>query len=227
LNGVEALVRWQHPQHGLLGPDRFVPLAEHTGMARGLSQWVLETALRQAQIWAAKGADVPVAVNLSMRDIQDIELPEAVSALLDQYDVPGAGLGIEITESTLMADPERALEVLQRLRGMGVRIAIDDFGTGYSSLAYLKRLPVHELKIDRSFVHDVSTSLGDRAIVRSIIELAHNLGLKVVAEGVENEATLRLLGSLGCDIAQGFHLSSPLSSEGFERWLADSERRAA
>jgi diguanylate cyclase (GGDEF)-like protein/PAS domain S-box-containing protein len=227
LNGVEALVRWQHPQHGLLGPDRFVPLAEHTGMARGLSQWVLETALRQAQIWAANGADVPVAVNLSMRDIQDIELPEAVSALLDQYDVPGAGLGIEITESTLMADPERALEVLQRLRGMGVRIAIDDFGTGYSSLAYLKRLPVHELKIDQSFVYDVSASLGDRAIVRSIIELAHNLGLKVVAEGVENEATLRLLGSLGCDIAQGFHLSRPLSSEGFERWLADSERRAA
>jgi diguanylate cyclase (GGDEF)-like protein/PAS domain S-box-containing protein len=227
LNGVEALVRWQHAQHGLLGPDRFVPLAEQTGMVRSLSQWVLETALSQAQRWAAKGTCVPVAVNLSMRDLQDIELPEAVSALLGKYNVAGAGLGIEITESTLMADPERALDVLQRLRGMGVRIAIDDFGTGYSSLAYLKRLPVHELKIDRSFVHDVSVSLSDRAIVRSIIELAHNLGLQVVAEGVENEATWRLLGSLGCDFAQGFHMSRPLPSEQFERWLNNMERRAA
>jgi diguanylate cyclase (GGDEF)-like protein/PAS domain S-box-containing protein len=227
LSGVEALVRWQHPQHGLLGPDRFVPLAEQTGIARSLSQLVLETALRQAQAWAAEGHKVPVAVNLSMRDVQDAELPEAVAALLERFGMPGECLAIEITETTLMADPERALDVLHRLRAMDVRIAIDDFGAGYSSLAYLRRLPVHELKIDRSFLRDVSGSLSDRAIVGSIVELAHSLGLEVVAEGVEDDATWRLLEGLGCDFAQGFYLARPLPAEYLDRWLATIPTNAA
>jgi EAL domain-containing protein (putative c-di-GMP-specific phosphodiesterase class I) len=216
LVGAEALVRWQHPQHGLMGPDRFVPLAEQTAMTRGLSQWVLKTAMHQVQVWAARGSHVPVAVNLSMRDLQDPQLPDKVAALLVELGVPDTHLSIEITESTLMAEPERAMEVLRRLRAMGVRVAIDDFGTGYSSLAYLRRLPVHELKVDRSFVRELNRNPSDRAIVRSIVDLAHNLGLQVVAEGVEDERTWRLLESFGCDFAQGFLMSRPLPADQFE-----------
>jgi diguanylate cyclase (GGDEF)-like protein/PAS domain S-box-containing protein len=227
LVGAEALVRWQHPQHGLIGPDRFVPLAEQTAMARSLSQWVLETALRQVHVWATRGSHVPVAVNLSMRDLQDPQLPDKVAALLVQLSVPGPHLSIEITESTLMAEPDRALEVLRRLRAMGVRVAIDDFGTGYSSLAYLRRLPVHELKVDRSFVCELSRNPSDRAIVRSVVDLAHNLGLQVVAEGVEDERTWRLLETIGCDFAQGFLMSRPLPADQFEKRFGVSQPKAA
>jgi EAL domain-containing protein (putative c-di-GMP-specific phosphodiesterase class I) len=209
LAGVEALVRWQHPRRGLVMPDDFIPLAEQTGLISSLSQWVLVAAVRQCRAWHELGLDIPVAVNLSMRDLHDPHMPETIERLLAEWNVPPELLHVEITESSLMIEPERALQTVIRLRGLGVQISIDDFGTGYSSLAYLKKLPVDELKIDRSFVSDVGVDPSDRAIVRSTIELAHNLGLRVVAEGVEDEATWQLLADMGCDEAQGYHLGHP------------------
>jgi diguanylate cyclase (GGDEF)-like protein/PAS domain S-box-containing protein len=209
LMGMEALVRWPHPTRGLVMPDEFIPLAEQTGLIAALSHWVLEAAVRQCRIWKDSGLEIPVAVNLSMRDLHDVRLPDTIEHLLAVWDVPPRLLHVEITESSLMVDPDRARQTVARLSKLGVQIAIDDFGAGYSSLAYLKKLPVDELKIDRSFVSDMGTDPSDRAIVRSTIELAHNLGLRVVAEGVEDEATARLLTELGCDEAQGYHLGRP------------------
>jgi diguanylate cyclase (GGDEF)-like protein len=217
--GVEALARWPHPRHGLIPPDQFVPLAEQTGLIRAMSRWVLESALRQHHDWQSVGLDVPVSVNLSMRDLHDPGLPDTVAGLLQEFQIRSGGLRVEITESSLMLDHERALETLTRLRAMGVRISIDDFGTGYSSLAYLKQLPVDELKIDRSFVRDLAVDESDLAIVRSTIDLAHNLGLSVVAEGVEDEPTLDLLRRLGCDTAQGYLFSRALSAGELTPWL--------
>ena len=221
--GVEALVRWAHPRHGLMPPDQFVPLAEQTGLIRAMSRWVLESALRQHHQWRGQGLDVPVSVNLSMRDVHDPSLPETVAGLLDEFEIRPGGLRVEITESSLMLDPVRALETLTSLRGMGVHVSIDDFGTGYSSLAYLKQLPVDELKIDRSFVRDLATDESDLAIVRSTIELAHNLGLSVVAEGVEDEPTLELLRGFGCDKAQGYLFSRALGAAELTSWLRARE----
>ncbi|HEY0583324.1 MAG TPA: EAL domain-containing protein, partial [Chloroflexota bacterium] len=184
---AEALVRWTHPRHGLLGPDQFVPIAEQTGLVRPLARWVLEAALRQCNRWRQEGLDLAVAVNLSMRNLHDPEVVDTIRQLLARWGIPPARLVIEITESSLMADATRALDVLGRLRVMGVGISIDDFGTGYSSLAYLKRLPVHELKIDKSFVANLAHDDNDAAIVRSTVGLAHDLGLTVVAEGVEDQ----------------------------------------
>jgi diguanylate cyclase (GGDEF)-like protein/PAS domain S-box-containing protein len=219
---VEALVRWRHPERGLIPPDDFIPLAEQSGQVRALSRWVLNAALRQARAWDHLGRNLGVAVNLSMRDLQDAGLPETVAALLKTWAVRPAILTIEITESTLMADPAQAMDIVRRLSAMGVSIAIDDFGTGYSSLSYLKRLAVNELKVDKSFVRNVVTDSHDVAIVRSTISLAHELGLEVVAEGIEDQPTWDLLAKLGCDTAQGYLISRPLPAPEFNRWMIES-----
>ena len=220
---AEALVRWQHPRHGLLGPDLFVPIAEQTGLIRPLARWVLDAALRQCSRWRHQGLDLAVAVNLSMRNLHDPEVVDTIRQLLTRWGIPPARLVVEITESSLMADAERAMDVLGRLRAMGVGISIDDFGTGYSSLAYLKRLPVDELKIDKSFVAHIASDDNDAAIVRSTIGLAHDLGLAVVAEGIEDEATWDYLAGLGCDVAQGYFISRPLPVAAFGDWLATTQ----
>jgi diguanylate cyclase (GGDEF)-like protein len=207
--GVEALVRWNHPQRGLVPPDQFIALAEQTGIIGHLSDWVLNAALRQQRTWRARGLAMPIAINLSMHDLHNPRLPDRVNELLQYWRVPPGDLHIEITESSLMLDPGRALEIVTRLRDLGTVIAIDDFGTGYSSLGYLKRLPVDELKIDKSFVQELATDEDDLAIVRSTIRLGHELGLSVTAEGVENLASFTLLRELGCDVAQGYYIGRP------------------
>ena len=223
--GVEALVRWRHPTRGLLSPSDFVPLAERTGAVADLTRWVLAAAARQAREWRDGGTPLPVAVNLAAANVVDVALPEVVSGLLRRHGLPGELLECEISEHTAMGDPVRALDVLARLRALGVRLSLDDFGTGHSSLAYLKRLPLDAVKIDRSFVAGMVADEDDAVIVRSTIDLARNLRLAVVAEGVEDQATLDDLGALHCDVAQGFHLSPPLPVEQLEGWLA-ARRRA-
>jgi EAL domain-containing protein (putative c-di-GMP-specific phosphodiesterase class I) len=217
--GVEALVRWQHPGRGLIPPDEFVPLAERTGLIRDLTHYVLEQALGQVRTWREQGLELSVAVNLSARDLLDLDLPQTVSRLLQTNQLPANMLELEITESVILADPMRARAILSRLDQMGIRLTIDDFGSGYSSLAYLKRLPVSQIKIDRSFVLNMQADEGDAVIVRSTIDLAHNLGLTVVAEGVETTATWQQLSTLGCDQAQGYHLSRPLPPDQLAAWL--------
>ncbi|HWP28839.1 MAG TPA: EAL domain-containing protein, partial [Chloroflexota bacterium] len=210
ITSVEALVRWRHPELGLLEPDQFVALAEHTGLIVPLTQWVLNTALQQCREWQAAGLALGVAVNLSMRNLQDPGLLATITAALAATRLPPRYLTLELTETAFMADPDRALTVLTQLSEMGVSIAIDDFGTGYSSLGYLKRLPVHQIKIDKSFVLNMAAEKNDFTIVRSTIDLGHNLGLCVVAEGVEDHHTWNLLACLGCDGAQGYYISRPL-----------------
>ncbi|HEV7662607.1 MAG TPA: EAL domain-containing protein, partial [Chloroflexota bacterium] len=222
LAGVEALVRWQHPELGVVPPDEFISIAEQTGLIKPLTRWVLNAALRQWHAWRQEGLQIPIAVNLSAHDVQDSELPDVVAELLQRWSVPASSLKLEITESALVRDPWQAFRILSRLCASGVRVAIDDFGTGYSSLAYLKQLPIHEIKVDRIFVRDMTTQAKDLAIVRSTIELGHNLGLQAVAEGVEDQATFELLGSLGCDVAQGFHLSRPLAADALAAWCRES-----
>jgi diguanylate cyclase (GGDEF)-like protein/PAS domain S-box-containing protein len=221
---AEALVRWRHPQRGLVPPDHFIPLAEQTGLIRPLCLWVVNETLRQGAVWKRAGIRLHTAVNLSMRNLQDPHLPDAMIKLLARWNLEPSWLKVEITESALAADPERALAILTRLSEMGVQISIDDFGTGYSSLAYLKRLPVDEIKIDKSFVLAMTTDESDATIVRSTIELGHNLGLQVVAEGIEDQATWDMLKVLGCDFAQGYFLSRPLPSAEFISWLQASGR---
>src|SRR5712691_3187071 len=218
LTSVEALVRWDHPLRGLLSPDQFIPLAEQTRLIGPLSRFVLRAALEQSREWQLQGRYLPVAVNLSVHDLHDPELPDRIADLLSTYGVSPDRLCLEITESALLADPQRAREILGRLRALGVRTAIDDFGTGYSSLAYLKDLPLDELKIDRSFVKDMAKEAGARAIVRAVIDLAHDLGLRAIAEGVEDPATVEVLASLGCDVAQGYYFSPPLTADQLLEW---------
>jgi EAL domain-containing protein (putative c-di-GMP-specific phosphodiesterase class I) len=220
VTGVEALVRWRHPQRGLIAPDEFIPLAEHSGLIKPLTQWVLAAARDQALRWRDAGHRLTVAVNLSARTLHDPTLPPFVQSLLT--DGPRPWLELEITESTIMADPAGALDVLTQLHDLNIPIAIDDFGTGYSSLAYLQKLPVTAIKIDKSFVKDMATNDGDIVIVRSTIDLAHNLGLVVVAEGVESADTWTRLGDLGCDLVQGYHLCRPLPAADLTAWLAAS-----
>ena len=215
---AEALVRWQHPQHGLLFPDQFVPLAEQMGLIRLLSLWVLNSALRQYQIWQQEKINLGLSVNLSMWDLQDPQLPDTLTRILHSWNVAHENLAVEIVENALAADPGRTVQTLARLREMGIRIAIDDFGSGYSSLLYLKQLPVHTIKIDKSFVGGMRAE-NDAAIVRSTIDLGHALGLEVVAEGVEDQETYDMLITMGCDFAQGNYLSSPLPAPEFTRWL--------
>ena len=220
--GAEALLRWEHPVEGTVMPQRIIPVAEQLGMITSITNWVLVTALRQCKQWSHEGISIPVSVNVSARSFQNPRLLEKIEWALQEADVSGECLEIEITEATLMQDLDRAADVLNRLSESGVTIAIDDFGTGYSSLSYLKRLPIHTLKIDQSFIMDVAFDQQDVAIVRSIIDLGHNLGYKVVAEGVENSMAWDVLNKLGCDTAQGFHISKPLAENHFSSWLADS-----
>jgi diguanylate cyclase (GGDEF)-like protein len=223
VRGVEALVRWDHPQLGVISPAEFVPLAEGTALIHALTIFVLETALRQQRAWQETGHDLTMAVNLSARSLLDVGFPQQVSALLAKHGVAPSRLMLEITESTLMTDPARAQRILHELDALGVRISIDDFGTGYSSLARLKDLPVHELKIDRAFVTSMQSIHSDAVIVRSTIDLARNLGLAVVAEGVEDGGVLSELGELGCDTAQGYYLSHPLPASEFLAWLDEQQ----
>ncbi len=217
--GAEALCRWQHPSLGLIMPDEFVPMAEHTGLITPLTRTVINLALEQVADWQTKGHEVPVAVNLSARSFLDSQLLDELPGLLSTWSVDPSLLSLEITESMIVGDPERARAVLERLNDLGITLAIDDFGTGYSSLSYLKDLPVDEIKIDKSFVLEMTTGGNDETIVRSIIDLAHNLDLCAVAEGVEDGARLDRLAELGCDVAQGYHFSRPLPAELFEQWL--------
>jgi diguanylate cyclase (GGDEF)-like protein len=222
VTGVEALVRWPHPAQGLIPPDRFIPLAEQTGLIAPLTAWVLAEAIRQCRAWQRAGRLFAVSVNLSMWNLHDPTLPDRVAALLREHGLSPAWLRLELTESALMADPERALAVMARLSGLGVGLAVDDFGSGYSSLAYLKTLPVDELKIDKGFVRAMATEERDAAIVASTVALGHALGLRVVAEGIEDQATWELLVGMGCDVAQGYYMSRPLSATDLQRWVLTS-----
>jgi EAL domain-containing protein (putative c-di-GMP-specific phosphodiesterase class I) len=203
----------------LLAPDQFVPLAERTGAVADLTRWVVDAAVAQHAAWREEGIELPIAVNLAAANIVDLALPDAIGQLLDRHGVAGEQLECEISEHTVMADPVRAADVLDRLRALGVRLSLDDFGTGRSSLAYLKRLPLDEVKIDRSFVSGMTEDENDAVIVRSTIDLARNLGLSVVAEGVESAAIMAELERLRCDIAQGYHLSRPVPSDDLTAWL--------
>ena len=223
--GAEALVRWQHPTRGLVPPMQFIPFAEQTGFIRQLTLWMFEQAAAEQVALALLGVR-RVSVNLSTRDLLDMELPEKLDAILRRHRALAEGFCLEITESAIMDDPQRAEATLNRLAERGYKLSIDDFGTGYSSLAYLKKLPVNELKIDKSFVMAMEKDAGDAKIVRSTIDLAHNLGLTVVAEGVENEAVLSLLHELQCDEGQGYHMSKPLPVAEFCDWVARWQARA-
>jgi diguanylate cyclase (GGDEF)-like protein len=235
--GAEGLIRWEHPSLGLLSPDEFIPLVEKTVLLRPLTHHVIETVLKQWREWADMGIRIPIAVNVSPRSLLDQELPEQVQEQLGRWDVPPAFLRMELTESFMMGDSGRSSQVLDALADVGVGLSIDDFGTGYSSLSHLKRLPIEEIKIDRSFVMQMHVDANDFMIVRATVDLGRNLGLRVVAEGVEDLATFDRLAEFGCDEAQGYYISRPLSAVEFTRWLSvrnleaevaqGSERRAS
>lgn len=212
---VEALMRWQHPRHGLMQPDDFIPLAERTGLIKPLTRWVLNQSLKKCQAWQRQGFDIGIAVNLSTQDLLDPEFPDTVAGLLASCEVEPAHLILEITESATLGEPVRALEVLRRLAAAGVRLAIDDFGTGYSSLSYLSKMPISEIKIDKSFVLGMADNDTDTKIVHATIDLAHALGLKVTAEGVEQETVFRKLCEMGCDGLQGFYVGYPQDADQF------------
>ncbi|HWE40340.1 MAG TPA: EAL domain-containing protein [Isosphaeraceae bacterium] len=227
VEGVEALVRWQHPREGLLAPGRFIALAEETGLIRPLTFWALREALRQSRTWHQEGINLRVAVNLSTDLLAISDFEATLVELLEGADALPGWLTLEITESAMMTDPARAHAIFTRLRDLGVKVSIDDFGTGYSSLAYLRDFPVDELKIDRSFVKALTARGSDACIVRTIIDLGHNLGLRVVAEGVEDAATADVLESLGCDSAQGYHFARPLAAADLAAWLEPARRYVA
>ncbi len=216
---VEALVRWNHPERGLLYPDMFIPFAEQTGHISKISYWMLSEASRYAALWQKEGLDITLAVNLSARDLIDTELPNKLKEILNKHGLQASSLSLEITESSIMDDPARALETVERISKMGISLSIDDFGTGYSSLAYLKRLPVNELKIDKSFVINLEHDQNDATIVKSTIELGHNLGLKVVAEGIENKQSWDILKLMGCDYGQGYFMSRPMNASKLVEWI--------
>ncbi len=217
--GGEALVRWQHPMRGMVAPMRFIPFAEQTGFIRVLTAWMIERCAARSSELRVQGFDLKFAINLSTRDLLDQDLPARLERLLAEEPMDPSSLCLEITESAIMDDPVRALQTLQRLHAMGLRLSIDDFGTGYSSLAYLKRLPLHELKIDKSFVMAMEKDRADLKIVRSTIDLAHNLGLSVVAEGVETAQAWALLKTMQCDEAQGFFMARPMPETEFAAWV--------
>ncbi|MGD0168046.1 MAG: EAL domain-containing protein [Gaiellaceae bacterium] len=220
IRGVEALVRWMHPERGLLPPDEFIPATLETGLMKPLTLYVLDEALRQARAWHDEGLELSVSVNVGRRNMLDVSFPDDVAAALDSRGADSSWLELEITESTMLDDPLRSKIVFERLNAMGVRLSIDDFGTGYSSLAYLRDLPVSEIKIDRSFVLDMTSCADDEMIVRSTIDLGRNLGLEVVAEGVETEEAWNRLAEFGCDVAQGYLLTRPVPPEELAKWLA-------
>jgi EAL domain-containing protein (putative c-di-GMP-specific phosphodiesterase class I) len=213
-----VLARWSHPEHGDVTPDEFIPIAEQSGLIRPLTLWVLETAVSQCADWRRRGLDIGLSVNLSARNLLEKRLPETLTRLLHATGLPPERLCLEITETVIMDDPRKALEVLTEIAGLGVEISIDDFGTGYSSLGYLKKLPATEIKIDKSFVLEMDRNPDDATIVRSTIDLAHNLGLKVVAEGVERPEVWKTLKELGCDCGQGYLFGFPMPPDDFVRW---------
>jgi diguanylate cyclase (GGDEF)-like protein/PAS domain S-box-containing protein len=217
---MEALARWDHPRLGLVSPIEFIALAQRTGLMPVLSSWALKTALLKAREWQTRG--IAIAVNMAVSDLSDPAFPDRVRAAVDESGIPASCLHLEVTESGVMSEPERILSCLERLRDIGVRLAIDDFGTGSSSLAYLHRLPIHACKIDRSFIRRLTTEASSVAIVRATIELAHALGLRVIAEGVEDAATFNVLRGMGCDLAQGFFIAEPMADNATEPWLAES-----
>ncbi len=219
---VEVLLRWEHPQRGHLGPAHFIPLAERTGLIRGVTDWLLDHTIGQCRVWQDAGAPIHIAVNVSARSLLDQGLPGKVQRALDRWKVEPRFLKIEITESSIMADPAHALAILSMLQSMGVRLSVDDFGTGYSSLTHLRELPIDEIKIDKSFVIGMRTSDADAAIVRTVIDLAHNLGKQVCAEGVEDEQTWQMLKALGCDLAQGYWIARPLPAAELMQWLVNT-----
>jgi diguanylate cyclase len=223
LVGVEALVRWDHASHGLIYPDEFIPLAEHTELIGPLTRYVLDTTLNQIRIWSESRRPITVSVNISARNLLDEHLPDMVGELLTRHGVPPELLVLEVTESALMNDPHRARQILERLAAMGVRISIDDFGVGYTSLGKLTTLPISELKIDKSFVMTMTEDSTNAVIVQSVIDLGHNLGLTIVAEGVENPLSLLALKRYGCDVAQGYHFACPVSASTFDVWRAEYE----
>jgi diguanylate cyclase (GGDEF)-like protein len=222
MTSAEALIRWHHPEQGIIPPGDFIPLAERRGLMKHLTQWVLDAALKQQLAWKDAGLDLPVAVNLSTRNLLDPELPETIAAALERWNLQPERLALEITESAIMSEPERATETVSSLRRMGMRLSIDDFGTGYSSLAYLHRLAVDEIKVDKSFVMAMPSDEQAATIVRATIDLGHALGVEVVAEGIENREVWDRLANLGCDRAQGYFISRPLPSADIERRFRES-----
>ena len=225
ITGVEALVRWRHPHRGLLYPDSFLAIAEQTGSLPALTERVLSTAIAQCRQWRLDGLDLTIAVNLSASDLSDDHLVREIAVMLATSNVPTDALQLEITETTLMADPEQAIATLHALRRLGVELSIDDYGTGFSSLSYLRDLPVQTLKIDRAFITELTEHSNNAAIVRSTIDLAHALGLRVVAEGVETSEVLTLLRRYGCDIAQGYHICKPRPANELTAWLRNQPTR--
>lgn len=225
--GVEALSRWRHPEHGLVPPDRFIPLAEQTGVIEPLTTWLLNEALRQHSAWSSQNLDLPVSVNLSPVTLHDEQFPDQVADLLTRWKVPAADLILEITESAIMSDVVRATQTVSRLNDMGVCISIDDFGTGYTSFSYIRKLAIREIKVDKSFVLNMRTANDDAVIVRTMIEMGKSLGLNVVAEGVEDEETWDVLRSLGCHSCQGYYISKPLDAQTLGSWLNESRWQTA
>ena len=218
LYGVEALVRWNHPKHGLLQPDQFVPLMERTRLIQGLSCWVIQESFAQCGQWHKEGLELTVSINLSAKDRNNPELPDLISGIKGATGIDPGWIILEITESSIMSNPDAARDIINRIHDMGFQFSIDDYGTGYSSLSYLKQIPLKELKIDRSFVADILTDESDQVIVNATINLAHNLGLEVTAEGVEEKEILDQLRREGCDIAQGYYIGRPMPVDGFRRW---------
>jgi len=225
ITGAEALIRWRHPTFGEVNPSELIPLAEESGLIRPLTHWVITQALAQAAAWRARDVVVPIAVNISLRDIQDPDFVQFVEAAVRRSGLPASVLQVEITESVMMADLEHTIFTVEHLNAMGVEIAIDDFGTGFSSLAYLKRFPVAHIKIDQLFVTDMLDDHSGHSIVRSTVELAHNMGIKAVAEGVEDVDTLRELTRMGCDLAQGYIIARPLPADDFLAWAGNGPWR--
>ncbi|WP_428982877.1 putative bifunctional diguanylate cyclase/phosphodiesterase [Paraglaciecola aquimarina] len=215
---VECLIRWIHPEHGFVSPDEFIPLAEQTGAIRNVTNWALDVACNQLNSWQSQGIQLGVAVNISAMDLVDMRLPSYIAELLVRYKLTPNLLTLEVTESAVMSNPENALKALNVLKSMGITLSIDDFGTGYSSMAQLKKMPVHELKIDKAFVLDLASNKEDQVMVKTLISLAANLGLKTVAEGVEDIESLKLLNAFGCTKAQGFYLSKALPADQFNQW---------
>ncbi len=224
---AEALVRWIHPERGFIPPIEFIPFAEQTGYIKTVTHWVIADAIRQLGEWRERGLVITVSVNISTRDLLDPSLPTYVGERIAAAGIDPAQVCLEITESGFMEEPTQALEILHQLHALGLSLSIDDYGTGYSSLAYVKQLPVQELKIDRSFIIGMTSNKGDEMIVRSTIDLGHNLGLSVVAEGIDDEATLEMLRQLGCDYAQGYLISKPMPAPAFVDWLAERQAKAA
>jgi diguanylate cyclase (GGDEF)-like protein len=220
VHSVEALVRWRHPEYGMVPPDEFVPLAERTGLIQPFTHYIIQNGLTAARDWSTSGIDLGLSINLSMRNLIDAALPAKVDRLLTSMQVKPSKVTFEVTETAMMADPSKVMRTLQGLADLGVRLSIDDFGTGHSSLAYLQQLPVHEVKIDKSFIFPLTETQAARSIVHSVIHLAHSLDLTVVAEGVEDQATWDVLRQLGCDDVQGYFLCRPLPSDDLTAWLA-------